>query len=177
MITGANVIWKQKMVNKLTHRKMNKVLLAGIIGLTFSCSNAQKNDKEPAVPEAVKTAFTAKYPNATKVSWEDEGGTFEAGFVQNKTEYSAVFDATGNFKEEESEIKVSALPGKVVEYCKTNFGNHKLTEAAKITTESGEVKYEAELSKGKMHFDVIFDTNGNFLSKGEPVSEDEEDED
>ena len=156
---------------------MNKVLLAGIIGLTFSCSNAQKNEKEAVVPEAVKAAFTAKYPNATKVNWEDEGGSFEAGFVQNKTEYSAVFDASGKFKEEETEIKVSALPANVVEYCKTNFADHKLSEAAKITTDSGEVKYEAELSKGKMHFDVIFDANGNFLSKGEPVSEDEEDED
>lgn len=156
---------------------MKKMILSLVIGTVCGCSNAQKNEKETVVPEAVKTAFTAKYPNATKVSWEDEGGTFEAGFVQNKTEFSAVFDSNGKFKEEETEIKVAMLPTKVVEYCKTNFGDHKLTEAAKITTDSGEVKFEAELSKKKMHFDVIFDANGNFLSKGQPVSEDEEDQD
>lgn len=156
---------------------MKKMILSLVIGTVCGCSNAQKNEKETVVPEAVKTAFTAKYPNATKVSWEDEGGTFEAGFEQNKTEFSAVFDSNGKFKEEETEIKVAMLPTKVVEYCKTNFSDYKLTEAAKITTDSGEVKFEAELSKKKMHFDVIFDANGNFLSKGQPVSEDEEDQD
>ena len=55
---------------------MKKMILSAVIGTVFGCSNAQKNEKETVVPEAVKTAFTAKYPNATKVSWEDEGGTF-----------------------------------------------------------------------------------------------------
>lgn len=156
---------------------MKKMILSAVIGTVFGCSNAQKNEKETVVPEAVKTAFTAKYPNATKVSWEDEGGTFEAGFVQNKTEFSAVFDSNGKFKEEETEIKVALLPIKVVEYCKSNYADHKISEAAKITTDSGEIKFETELSKKKMHFDVIFDVNGNFLSKGESVSEDDEDQD
>ena len=156
---------------------MNKLILAAIIGHTFSCSNAQRENKNVEVPEAVKSAFSAKYPNATKLTWEDEGGTFEAGFVQNKTEFSAVFDTQGKFMEEETEIKVSALPKAIVEYCKTNYADHKMSEAAKITTNSGEIKFEAELSKGKMHFDAIFDVNGNFISKGAPVSEDEEDED
>ena len=156
---------------------MKKMILSLVIGTVCGCSNAQKNEKETVVPEAVKTAFTAKYPNATKVSWEDEGGTFEAGFVQNKTEFSAVFDSNGKFKEEETEIKFALLPIKVVEYCKSNYADHKISEAAKITTDSGEIKFETELSKKKMHFDVIFDVNGNFLSKGESVSEDDEDQD
>jgi hypothetical protein len=156
---------------------MRKVLLAAIIGLTVGCSNAQQNNKNVEVPEAVKSAFSAKYPNATKLTWEDEGGTFEAGFVQNKTEFSAVFDTQGKFMEEETEIKVSALPKAIVDYCKTNYADQKMSEAAKITMNSGEIKFEAELSKGKMHFDAIFDANGNFISKGTPVSEDEEDKD
>lgn|SRR5574343_473153 len=156
---------------------MKKIILAGVIGLTFGCSNAQKSEKNEAVPEAVKTSFAAKYPNVSKVKWEKEDNSYEAEFVQNKTEYSAVFDANGNFKEEESEIEVSALPNSVVDYCKSNYTDHKISEAAKITTSSGDVQFEAELSKGKMHFDVIFDANGNFISKGNSSSEDEEDED
>ena len=163
------------MENNFNLKKMNKLILTGIIGLTFGCSNAQKNERETVVSESVKAAFTAKYPNATKVSWEDEGGTFEAGFVQNKTEFSAVFDSNGKFKEEETEIKVVLLPTKVVEYCKSNYADYKISEAAKITTDSGEMKFEAELSKKKMHFDLLFDKNGNFLAKVGELTEEQKD--
>jgi hypothetical protein len=155
---------------------MKTILLVGIIGFTVGCSNAQKST-ENNTPEAVTTAFLKKYPEVKKVVWEDEGKTYEAAFTMNKIEYSAVFDASGNFQEEEAEIKVSELPTAVTDYCKKNYADHKLTEAAKILNSAGIVTYEAEMSKDKMHFDVIFDASGNFISKGAPVSEEEEDED
>ena len=155
---------------------MKIILLTGIIGFTVGCSNAQK-PTENKTPEAVTPAFSKKYPDVKKVDWEDEGKTFEAAFTMNKIEYSAVFDANGNFKEEESEIKASELPKAVTEYCAKTYADHKLSEAAKIINEAGVVTYEAELSKDKMHFDVIFDASGNFISKGEAVSEETEDED
>jgi hypothetical protein len=155
---------------------MKTILLVGIIGFTIGCSNAQK-PTENKTPEAVTSAFSKKYPDVKKVDWEDEGKTFEAAFTMNKIEYSAVFDANGNFQEEESEIKVTELPASVTDYCKKNYADHKLSEAAKIINAAGVVTYEAELSKDKMHFDVIFDSSGNFISKGEAVSEETEDED
>lgn len=155
---------------------MKTLLLAGIIGLTFGCSNAQKSN-DTNVPEAVKTAFGKKYPDVKKVSWEAEGKTYEAEFTMYKVEYSAVFDGSGVFQEEETEIKVSELPTSVVDFCSKTYADHKISEAAKITNANGTISYEAEMSKGKIHFDVIFDANGNFVSKGEPASEDDEDED
>lgn len=153
---------------------MNKVILVAILGLTFGCSNPKKNGTNDQIPEVVKSSFAVKYPNASKLIWGDENGSFEVSFVQNKTEFSVVFDSQGKFMEEETEIKVSALTKTVVDYCKSNYSDHKILEAAKITTNSGEIKYEAELSKGKMHFDVIFDVNGKFISKEASVSEDED---
>jgi uncharacterized membrane protein YkoI len=150
---------------------MKTIFLLGIIGFTVGCSNAQKST-ESKTPEAVTTAFAKKYPSVKKVAWEDEGKTYEAEFTMNKIEYSAVFDASGNFLEEEAEIKVTELPASVTNYCKKNYADHKLSEAAKIIDANGKLMYEAEMKKGKVHFDALFDANGNIISKEDESTED-----
>lgn len=52
---------------------------------------------------------------------------------------------------------------------RTTF-HFKLSEAAKITDAVDKIMYEAEMSKGKEHFDAIFDDKGNFLKKSEPTT-------
>ena len=98
---------------------------------------------------------------------------FEAEFDLNKVESSAVFGADGTFKELEQEIKTSALPKAVTDYCTKNYVGYKLSEAAKITDAAGKVMYEAEMEKDKMQFDALFDANGNFVKKTEATKEEE----
>ncbi len=145
------------------------VTLALCFGLS-SFANAQEL-KESDVPVNVKNAFAKKYPGV-KAKWEKEGADFEAEFDWNKVESSAIFDANGLFKELEQEIKISALPMGVVEYCNKNFAGYKLNEAEKITDASGKIMYEAEMKKGKESMDVVFDQNGTFIKKGEPETKD-----
>jgi len=145
--------------------------LSLIAGTTF----AQKV-KESEVPAAVKESFAKKYAGSKAEKWEKENGNYEAEFDLNKIETSALFDASGTFKEQEQEIKTSALPAGVTAYCTKNFAGWKLSEASKITTADGKVSYEAEMSKGKEHFDAIFDDKGNFEKKGE-VEKGHEDKD
>ncbi len=139
-------------------------LCIGFIG-----ANAQQL-KEAEVPANVKAGFEKKYPGSKVEKWEKEGSDYEAEFDLNKVESSAVFDANGTFKELEQEIKTSELPKQVTEYCSKNYAGYKLSEAAKITDASGKVMYEAEMSKGKEHFDALFDQNGNFVKKGDVKS-------
>lgn len=141
--------------------------------LTFSCANAQKMN-ETDVPANVKSGFAKKYPGAKVEKWEKEGTDYEAEFDLNKVETSAVFDASGNFKEVEQEIKTSELPKAVTDYCTKNYAGYKLTEAAKITDSTGKVMYEAEMSKGKEHFDALFDDKGNFVKKSTPETGEED---
>ncbi len=137
-------------------------LVTAFYAVTCGYSFCQKTEKTPS---SVTQAFAKKFPKVSKVKWEKEDSDYEAEFYINKVETSAVFDSNGKFKEEESEMETSKLPNSVREYCSKNYKDHKLTEASKITTASGEVKYEAELSKGKSHFDLIFDSKGNLISK------------
>lgn len=138
----------------------------------FIYANAQ-HLKEAEVPANVKAGFAKKYPGSKVKVWEKEGADYEAEFDLNKVESSAVFDGNGTFKELEQEIKTAELPKAATDYCTKTFVGYKLSEAAKITDANGKVMYEAEMEKGKEHFDVIFDDKGNFIKKSEPSTKEE----
>ena len=151
---------------------MKKLILIASSLLIISGANA-KDLRESEVPEIIKQSFFKIYPNTKVDGWEKEGTDYEVEFHLNKVESSAVFDASGTFKELEQEIKTSALPKAVTDYCTKNYAGYKLSEAAKITDASGKVMYEAEMEKDKMHFDALFDANGNFIKKTEATKEEE----
>jgi hypothetical protein len=150
---------------------MKNLMIVGIALFTLT-ANAQ-HLKEADVPANIKAAFAKKYPTSKVEVWEKEGADYEAEFHLNKVESSAVFTADGTFKELEQEIKIALLPKTAMEYCTKNYVGYKIEEAAKITDATGKVMYEAEMKKGKEHFDVLFDDKGNFLSKGEASTKEE----
>lgn len=141
--------------------------------LGFSILNAQEV-KEADVPKIVKDAFSKKYAGAKVEEWTKEDADYEAEFKLNKKESSALFSGDGSFKEVEQEIKISELPKGVADYCAKTFAGYKLSEASKITDSTGKVMYEAEMEKGKEHFDAIFDSNGTFMKKTEPTTKEED---
>lgn len=152
---------------------MKTTIVTIALCLGFTIANAQ-HIKEAEVPATVKQSFEKKYPGSKVEKWEKEGADYEAEFHLLKIESSAVFEANGTFKELEQEIKISELPKIASEYCTKNFADHKLSEAAKITDAAGKVNFEAEMTKGKEHFDVIFDNKGNFVKKTAPETGKEE---
>lgn len=138
-----------------------------IIAAFLACNtiNAQKlsNDK---VPTHVQSAFKAKFPTVTKVSWELENNTiYEAEFNMNGEEVSANFNNVGDWLETETEIKVSALPTTVMEALKKDFVGYKVNEASKIESTKYGNCFEAEIEKDKESFDVIFAQDGVVLNK------------
>ncbi len=141
------------------------ILLVSCLVLT-SVVNAQ-DLKSADVPEVIKKSFEKNFPNTKVDSWEKEGADYEAEFHQNKVEGSAIFDANGKFIEVEEEIKTTNLPKNAIEYCTKTYVGYTLEEAAKIKSAEGKITYEAEMKKGKEHFDVMFDDKGNFVKKGD----------
>ncbi len=119
----------------------------------------QKMD-ESKVPAPVKESFTRQFPGVAP-KWEKEDGKYEAGFKQSGHEMSALFEANGTMTESEMEIAASELPAMVKEYIKTHYNNAAIKEAAKITSVSGKMEYEAAI-KSK---DILFDSNGNFIKE------------
>lgn len=153
---------------------MKKVLIITAVCLLSGMSFGQKVGADK-VPAAVKESFAKKYAGAKVKKWEKEGNEYEAEFNWKKMETSANFDSKGTFLASEQDIKTSELPKGVSDYCSKNFAGYKISEAAKMTDASGKITFEVEMTKGKTHFDALFDSNGKFIKKVEQSSEAEED--
>ncbi len=150
----------------------NLMLLIGVFSiLSFTaCGQAGK-----AVPEKVKTAFSEKFPDATKVKWDKENETeWEAEFKMNSKEYSANFNADGTWVETEYELKLKDLPLAVTSKLKSDFADYKVDEAEVTETVEGTV-YEIQLKKGKEEMEVAIDASGTLVKKESKSDEDNED--
>ena len=74
---------------------------------------------------------------------------------------SLLITPAGSIEESETDIPVNELPGAIPTYIKEHYPNGKISEAARVVKENGEVNYEAEVH-GE---DLIFDSNGKFIKE------------
>ncbi|MDB5128545.1 PepSY-like domain-containing protein [Mucilaginibacter sp.] len=141
---------------------MKRKLLFGFIAALLAGNLMAQDLKSSAVPTAVKTALSRKYPKATKVSWEKEKGNYEANWGGRSGEdNSVVFTPAGSFVEIVQAIAISALPPAVAPYVATHYKGAKIKEAGKVTDAAGKTMYEAEIKGG----DLIFDEKGVFIKE------------
>ena len=117
------------------------------------------------VPDAVKTAFQTKFPNAKKVKWENEKtNEYEASFKLDRKEVSALYLTDGKLIEVETEIFDTELPKPVAESLNKKYPNIKISEVAKIERSDNSIVYEAELKISGKKIDILFDEKGNVLN-------------
>lgn len=151
--------------DKIFH-KMKRIIIVLLAAALMSNTAYAQKIAANKVPAAVASAFKAKFPNATKTSWEMENANeYEAEFKLNGKEVSANFDNTGKWLETETEIRVSALPMAVKNALKKDFAGFKIEEASKIESAKDGNCFEAEIEKGEETFDVLFTPDGKMLSK------------
>src|SRR5947209_3782954 len=134
---------------------MKKFILSVSILVVATTSIAVAQDlKSKDMPEAVKTAFAQKYPDAKKVNWEKEKGNYEANWGSKTGEDSSVtLTPSASFVEIVVAIPVAQLPTNIATYVNKHYKGAKITEAGKVKDAAGRHMYEAEI-KGK---DLIFD--------------------
>jgi predicted small lipoprotein YifL len=142
--------------------KMKKLILLLMVAALAGCVNKPK-PKPPAdgIPPVVKEKFAAAWPKADSVKWEAGKGNYEADFLLNKLESSAVYDSAGNLIETETAIVADSLPAKVLTYFKDSLAGRKIREIVKVTDAAGKVTYEAEVDEPE----YLFDAEGNLLEK------------
>jgi hypothetical protein len=134
--------------------------------------------QEVKVPKEVKETFNKYFPNAKNVKWEKEGEEeFEVNFMDGPTYMSVVIDDEGEIEETETVMNLTDLSKVIIDFIAKNYPDYKLTEAAKIVDDKNVVTYEAEISKGKVIKDLMFDVNGQLIiNKSKESAEEDEDE-
>ena len=151
------------------------IMISSVLLFSFTAFS-----QESTIPLNVKNSFAKKYPGIKELKWDKEGkDQFEAGFIQNGIKTSVILDEEGEIEETETQIQFSELPSGIIPYINSNYKDFKISEAAKIVDEDGNVNFEAEISIGSKKQDLLFDKLGNPVQKksGSRDNEKEDEED
>ena len=131
---------------------------AVILFLCISCMSQVK------VPDAVKSAFTIKFPGATELKWEKENKTeLEANFKMNNTDVSANFKLDGSWVETETTIPASKLPAAVTNVVNTKYPGAVYGRTEKIEKPGGKILYEVNIKVNGKKKELEMDAEGNMV--------------
>lgn len=78
---------------------------------------------------------------------------------------SALITSAGKLVETESDMSPAQLPAAVRAKLASDYKVYKVTEAAVLVSASGTTTYEAEVSRGGKHQDVVFNVDGSLARK------------
>ncbi len=137
----------------------NELLFVLLFSIASIVQAQKVNDAD--VPQAVKTTFKSKCPQAASAKWEKEDGNYEAHYSMGKMEMTCVINPAGVYVQSETAINASELPKPAADYLQKKMPGQKVTEAAKITDAAGKVTYEAEVK----NTDYTFYGKCNFLKQ------------
>ena len=144
---------------------MKNVMLLAAFALALAAPAHAQMLKPAQVPAAARATFKAKYPLVKTNSWEKEGDKYAAGFKQNGITMSALITPAGELIETESDMSPAKLPAAVRAKLASDYKAYKVTEAAVLVSASGATTYEAEVSQGGKHHDVVFNADGSLAKK------------
>jgi hypothetical protein len=113
------------------------------------------------VPDAVKTAFNSKFPNASNVKWEKENKKeLEANFKMNNTDVSANFGLDGTWVETETTIPSNELPAAVTTTVNTKYPGAVYGRTEKIEKPGGKILYEVNITVNGKKKELELDADG-----------------
>lgn len=149
---------------------MKKIISAAFIGGFVISACAQKVE----APDAVKSAFNAKFSTAQGVQWEQEGEAWEADFKMKNLKMSASFDVSGGWLATETEMKTKDAPEVVTSALEKGFAGWELEELESVEMADFQ-GYEVSIEKDDKEMEVLISTTGEIVST-QMEEENEEDE-
>ncbi len=144
----------------------NKILI-GAFALFLTLGTAYGRDiPQSQVPSVVVNNFQQKFPKASDVEWEMDGEMFKVEFELGLLgqDHEVWYDKMGKLIRHKEEISSTELPQKVSDKIKSDYNGFRTSDVDKIT-EGGKVSYKVELKTLSEKWKVLFDADGNVLSK------------
>jgi hypothetical protein len=109
------------------------IVLITVFGFISYSAMAQFSKE---IPQAAKTAFAAKYPQAELKKWKTDKDTAIAVYMQDGKKWEASFDKNGAWLRTERSIKhESSLPPEAMSYLKTStYASWHIDDITKVNT-------------------------------------------
>lgn len=131
--------------------------------LMAGCSD---DDDNVRVEDNFQTAFSNKYPDAERVSWERKVNHYVADFWRPdmKAEAEAWFDANATWQLTETDITFEALPAAVRSAFEAGeYGTWRIDDVDMLERTGMETVYVIEVEKGAEEYDLFFAPDGTLL--------------
>ncbi len=159
--------------------RYTRLIFVLLVAAGCTCASAQpQRIAAEQVPAAVKSTFTAHFPDVKKVSWRIAGGTeYAADFRDHTKKCSGLFDALGNWMRTATRVEPDALPDAVKRTLAKFHADERTGEAELVEEADRDPCYEVELLKGKERRAIQFDAEGRELRVKTEEEKDEEDND
>jgi hypothetical protein len=146
---------------------MKKIIITASFAFTCFVTTAFGQDiSQNQVPSVIVNNFQQTFPKAGDVEWELDGEQYKVEFETGLlgTDHDVWFDKTGKVTRHKEEISKSDLPKKVLDKINSEYSSYRVDDVKKIT-EGDKATYTLELKKLTEEWKVVFDSEGNVLSK------------
>lgn len=136
------------------------MMTLGVVGLT-SCD---KDDDHVQVSADLQATFDSRYPNASRVEWERNGGFYEAEFVGNGYENKAWFTPDGTWVMTEYDLPFNQLPQAVLEaFAASAYASWRVDDVDMIEKSGMEMIYVIEVESGEQEYELTYLEDGTLL--------------
>lgn len=136
------------------------MMTLSVVGLT-SCD---KDDDHVQVSADLQAAFDSRYPNASRVDWEQNGGFYEAEFMGNGLENKAWFTPDGVWVMTEYDLPFNQLPQAVLEaFAVSAYASWRVDDVDMIEKNGMDVIYVIEVESGEREYELTYLEDGTLL--------------
>ncbi len=144
-----------------------KFLMPLVIGclLVFTACN-DDDDDNIKVPQEVSNAFKARYPDASRVSWEKEHSYYVADFWRSdmSAEAEAWYDGAAKWYLTVTEIGYNSLPQPVkTAYTAGEYAAWRVDDTDMVERDGFETVYVLEVEKGNQEYDLYYTSDGTLV--------------
>lgn len=143
--------------------KTNLLVVAMLTIGMFTATSC--NDDDNYTPEDIfLQAFQQKYPEASKIEWEDKNGYKVADFRYNEKEAEAWFDKSAKWLMTETDLRLADLPAAVkTAFEASEYASWHVDDIDKIERVDVETTYVIEVEKSKQEYNLFFSEDGTFI--------------
>ncbi|WP_366184557.1 hypothetical protein [Flavobacterium ovatum] len=132
-----------------------------LLSALFAFTACKQSSTSREVPENIKMAFVQSHPHAVILKWNDEPPFWEVKYKEATEKGAVSYDKNAVITETELVITKDLLPNgtTIPDYIKVNYPKEKIQGYEKITTASGMITYEIQITGQE----IVFDVNGKYL--------------
>lgn len=126
-------------------------------------SSYDQDINQANVPAAIRTNFSATFPNAHDIDWELSSNVYKVDFDIYNVDYDAWYTENGTLIAYKFDITRSSVPSAITSTISTQFSGYSIDDAEKVV-KANSVGYFIELESRNVEEDAYFAEDGTYIS-------------